>query len=79
MPHIAKVAAQGKGTWSPTIEPRAYVAGYGRHVAHSTGQASREDRASSVNFTKSQTETAGADLDTATAIKHRNRRRSDAA
>ena len=79
MPHKANVAAQGEGAWCLTIEPRADIAGFGWHVAHSIGRASRGGSASSVNFAKAQAEAAGAELDAASVIKHRNRQGADAA
>ena len=63
MPHKANVAAQGEGAWCLIIEPQQDFAGFGWHVAHSTGRASRGGSASSVNFAKAQAEMAATEME----------------
>jgi len=80
MPHSARVAGQGEGAWCLTIEPRADVAGYGWHVAHSSSRVSRGGSASTVNFAKAQAVAAGAEMEAvAASITHRVRQGIDAA
>ncbi len=79
MPHTAKVAAHGEGAWCLTIGPRADLASFGWHVAHSSRRASRGGSASSVNFAKAQAVAAGVEMEAAASISHRVGQGIDAA
>lgn len=72
MPHKANVAAQGEGAWCLTIEPRQDFAGFGWHVAHSIGRASRGGSASSVNFAKAQAEMVAAEMEALASLSVRS-------